>query len=215
VVVEVDPLFKGVLSWSEYKKVPVAVVNGRVVTDSSAIIDAVEEASSTGSDGKHIKLAVTAEEAKWRAWADAVLVKHLTINIYRNAGESLETFDYLTQRNFPAWSTIPAKYIGASAMWAVAIKRRKDLGVGSELGAERAALGGALTELVGGMGGKPFLGGASPNIADVSIYGVLRSISGLPTFVEAVKGHGGAWEWCQRMEKEVGASQLLHRGGEK
>ena len=216
VVVEVDPLFKGVLSWSDYKKVPVAIVNGRVVTDSSVIIDAVEEACSAGGGVKGLKKGVvSSEEVKWREWADAVLVKHLTINIYRSASESLETFDYLTQRNFPAWSSVPAKYIGAIAMWAVASKRRKELGVGSEEGAERASLRGVLDELIRGMGGSPYLGGQSPNLADVSIYGVMRSIAGLPTWREAIQGHEGAWGWCCRMEEQVGGSKLMHRVGEK
>lgn len=214
VVVEVDPLFKGTLGWSEYKKVPVAVVNGTVVVDSGRIIDAVEEACGAGGRGSGGK-GGSVEEGKWREWADSVLVRHLTINIYRNASESLETFDYLTQRNFPAWSAIPCKYIGAAAMWAVAIKRRKEFGIDNKEGAERVALGGALDELMGGMGGQPFLGGDHPNLADVTIYGVMRSIKGLPTWKEAIMGHAGAAAWVKRMEVAVGGSMLLHRAGEK
>jgi microsomal prostaglandin-E synthase 2 len=212
-VVEVDPLLKRALAFSEYKKVPLAVIDGAATGDSSAIIDALEGKlraaglAPGGGDG--------AEAAPWRAWADAVLVKHLTVNIYRSWGEALQTFDYLTQRNFPPWSAAAAKYIGAAAMVAVAGKRRKELGVAPALVAERAALAGALGELEAGLRGQPFLGGAGAGLADVSIYGVLRSIRALPTYTEAVLGHAGAAAWCARMEAAVGASQLQHRVGEK
>jgi microsomal prostaglandin-E synthase 2 len=79
-VVEVDPLLKGALSFSSYKKVPLAVVDGEAIGDSTAIINAVEArlrasglAGATGDEG-----------AAWRAWCDSTLVKHLTVNIYRS-----------------------------------------------------------------------------------------------------------------------------------
>lgn len=36
--VEVNPLTKGQLKWTPYKKVPVAVIDGDVITDSTAIV---------------------------------------------------------------------------------------------------------------------------------------------------------------------------------
>ena len=40
--VEVNPLTKRELKWSEYKKVPVMLVDGEVVADSSAIISRLD-----------------------------------------------------------------------------------------------------------------------------------------------------------------------------
>jgi microsomal prostaglandin-E synthase 2 len=211
-VVEVDPLFKSALAFSAYKKVPLAVIDGAAVGDSSAIIDAIErklhpQAAQGGGE--------EAQAAPWRAWSDATLVKHLTVNIYRSWAESLQTFDYLTQRNFPPWSAAAAKYIGAAAMTLVAGKRRKELGIGAELGLERQALAGVLGELEAGLAGRPFLGGQRAGLGDVSIYGVMRAIKGLPTHTEAILSHPGAAAWCARMEAEVGPSMLMHRVGEK
>ena len=215
-VVEVDPLFKGALAFSEYKKVPLAVIDGVAVPDSTAIIDALEaRLRAAGAIAPAAAAAPAAAVDPWRAWSDAVLVKHLTVNIYRSWPEALQTFDYLTQRNFPAWSAAAAKYIGAAAMVAVAGKRRKELGVAPAQGAERAALAAVLGELEGGLAGRPFLGGAAAGLGDVSCYGVLRSIRALPTYTEAVLGHPGAAAWCARMEGAVGGSMLQHRVGEK
>jgi microsomal prostaglandin-E synthase 2 len=209
-VVEVDPLFKSALSFSSYKKVPLAVVDGEAIGDSTAIINAVEArlrasglAGATGDEG-----------AAWRAWCDATLVKHLTVNIYRSPSEALQTFDYLTQRNFPWWSALGAKYVGAAAMLMVAGKRRKELGVGEEVGKEREALSGVLDELVRGCKGQPYLGGQLPGLGDVSVFGVLRSIKGLPTHSFMLE-HSGAKAWYLRMEGAVGGSTLQHRVGEK
>ena len=217
-VVEVDPLFKAALSFSSaYKKVPIAAVDGAIVTDSTLIIDALEGSLASrgllpaGSSSP----TAAAAAAPWRAWVDATLVKHLTVNIYRSWGESMQTFDYLTQRNFPAWSATAARYIGAAAMTAVAARRRKDLGIGSAEGQERQALMGVLSELQQGMAGQPFLGGAQPSLADVSIFGVIRSIESLPTYSEAIAAHPGAAAWYLRVKAAVGPSMLMHRVSEK
>jgi microsomal prostaglandin-E synthase 2 len=56
--VEVNPITKGELSWSSYRKVPVVKLDGEVVADSSAIIsrlqaelDAAQQGSSSGKGG--------------------------------------------------------------------------------------------------------------------------------------------------------------------
>ena len=56
--VEVNPITKGELSWSSYRKVPVVVLDGEVVPDSSAIIsrlqaelDAAQQQGGSGKGG--------------------------------------------------------------------------------------------------------------------------------------------------------------------
>ena len=204
--VEVEPMLKSQLSWQSYKKVPLAVINGRAVADSNAIIDVVEALVSSSPPAPP-----AAREAAWRAWTDESLIKVLTVNLYRSFGDALQTFDYLTQRNFAPYLALPAKYFGAVAMTAVARKRRSALGVAA--GGERAALRGALEEMEVGRGGQPFLGGAAPSRSDVVAFGALRSVAALPVHAAAME-HAPTAQWWARMEAHVGASQLQHRVGE-
>ena len=93
-VIEVNPLTKGELKWSSYRKVPVLKLDDDVVLDSSAIMSrlAVDaEASSSGGGpqkswlgGGKASAASVEEETRWRKWVDERLVKVLTANIYRN-----------------------------------------------------------------------------------------------------------------------------------
>jgi microsomal prostaglandin-E synthase 2 len=204
--VEVEPMLKSQLAWQAYKKVPLAVINGRAVADSNAIIDVVEALAAASPPAPP-----AARELAWRAWTDDTLIKVLTINLYRNFGDALQTFDYLTLRNFAPYLALPAKYFGAVAMTLVARKRREALGVAA--GGERAALRGALEELAKGCEGAPFLGGAAPSRSDVMAFGALRSVAALPVHAAAME-HAPTAAWWARMEAHVGVSQLQHRVGE-
>lgn len=218
IIVEVDPLLKSAIGWSkDYRKVPIAIVNGQQVNDSSAIIDHIDAllAQAKGGSGDLVSArSGTAEEAQWRAWVDSTLVKHLTVNIYRSWGEALTTFDYLTQKNFQPATVLASKYFGAAAMVHVAKKRRADLGVSQ--GGERSALYVVLDTWAEAVQAKgtPFLGGNRPDIADISVFGAMRSIEGLDTMQDALK-HSRVGPWYERMKSAVGTvSGLQHRVGE-
>ncbi|GKC11886.1 prostaglandin E synthase 2-like protein, partial [Tanacetum coccineum] len=93
-VVEVNPFSKKEIKWSEYKKVPILMVDGETLVDSSAIIDQM------GSKFNPVKASSVVstdddEEKKWRRWVDDHLVHMLSPNIYRNTSEALESFDYI------------------------------------------------------------------------------------------------------------------------
>jgi microsomal prostaglandin-E synthase 2 len=90
-VVEVNPISKKEIKWSDYKKVPILTVDGEQMVDSSVIIDSLfqkmhPEISKSEDD----------EETKWRKWVDNHLVHLLSPNIYRNTSEALESFEYIT-----------------------------------------------------------------------------------------------------------------------
>ncbi len=88
---EVNPIFKSQLKWSSYKKVPVVLMDGQPMTDSSAIISHLAAAVSEqkkeelppqrswwGRTKQKAKLAEeggTDEERTWREWVDQRLVK--------------------------------------------------------------------------------------------------------------------------------------------
>ena len=72
---------------------------------------------------------------------------------------------------------------------------------------ERQALHDALTQLEeDGLGqGSPFVSGKDePNMGDLSVFGTLRSVEGLPAHSEAIEQRGGVLpEWYGRMKKQV------------
>ncbi|CAK7349584.1 unnamed protein product [Dovyalis caffra] len=75
-VVEVNPISKKEIKWSDYKKVPILMVDGEQLVDSSAIIDKlgnkihgkeiVESACDEDDD----------EEKKWRSFTEKITVKY-------------------------------------------------------------------------------------------------------------------------------------------
>ncbi|XP_020085502.1 prostaglandin E synthase 2 isoform X2 [Ananas comosus] len=193
-VVEVNPLSKKEIKWSDYKKVPILVVDGEQLIDSSDIINKLSKRISTDD------FVIGEEEAKWRRWVDEHLVHLLSPNIYRTTSEALESFDYIAKHgNFSATERFTVKYAGAAAMYMVSKKLKKKYNITDE----RAALYEAAETWTKALDGKDFLGGSKPNLADLAVFGVLRPIRYLQAGRDMVDNtHIG--EWYQRMENAVG-----------
>ncbi|XP_043808845.1 prostaglandin E synthase 2 isoform X2 [Manihot esculenta] len=131
-IVEVNPISKKEIKWSNYKKVPILTVDGEQMVDSSDIINKLFQRiypdDSIPSDD---------EESKWQGWVDNHLVHVLSPNIYRTTSEALESFDYITTHgNFSFTERLVAKYAGAAAMYFVSKKLKKRHNITDE----RAAL---------------------------------------------------------------------------
>ncbi|KAF9683166.1 hypothetical protein SADUNF_Sadunf05G0184200 [Salix dunnii] len=194
-VVEVNPISKKEIKWSDYKKVPILKVDGEQMVDSSDIVDKLfqrihPDNSVPDSD----------EETKWRRWVDNHLVHVLSPNIYRSVSEALESFDYITTHgNFSFTERLVAKYAGATAMYFVSKKLKKRHNITDE----RAALYGAAETWVDALRGRPYLGGSKPNLADLAVFGVLRPIRYLKSGKDMVE-HTHIGEWYSRMENAVG-----------
>ncbi|KAI3734543.1 hypothetical protein L6452_14014 [Arctium lappa] len=208
-VVEVNPLSKNEIKWSDYKKVPILIVDGEVLQDSSAIIDQmrnkISPASSTSVASSTSLLDDDDEEKKWRRWVDDHLVHMLSPNIYRNTSEALESFDYITSNgNFSFSEKYTVKYAGAAAMYFVSKKLKKKYKITDE----RAALYEAAETWVNALDGREFLGGTKPNLADLAVFGVLRPIRYLRAGKDMVE-HTRIGEWYTRMEDLVGESSRI------
>ncbi|KAE8124804.1 hypothetical protein FH972_019655 [Carpinus fangiana] len=199
-VVEVNPLSKKEIKWSDYKKVPILVVDGEQLVDSSAIIDKLGGKILPGRKTDSDLDDDDNEEKKWRGWVDNHLVHILSPNIYRNTSEALESFDYITSNgNFSFTEKITVKYAGAAAMYFVSKKLKKKYNITDE----RAALYEAAETWVDALNGREFLGGSKPNLADLAVYGVLRPIRYLRSGNDMVK-HTRIGDWYTRMEGAVG-----------
>ena len=61
---------------------------------------------------------------------------------------------------------------------------------------------------VDALGGRPFMGGAQPNLADLAVFGVCRSVVGTDTFNDLMM-HTRIGGWYERMFEAVGSSSRL------
>ncbi|GAA0171221.1 reductase [Lithospermum erythrorhizon] len=202
-VVEVNPMSKKEIKWSDYKKVPILMVDGKQMVDSSAIIDELSEKIHPGVSAGSLK--EDDEEKKWRGWVDNHLVHILSPNIYRNPTEALESFEYITKHgNFSFTERLTAKYAGAVAMYFVSKNLKKKYNITDE----RASLYEAAETWVDALDGRDFLGGATPNLADLAVFGVLRPIRYLRSGKDMVE-HTRIGDWYTRMEDAVGVPSRI------
>ncbi|KAK4750822.1 hypothetical protein SAY87_004304 [Trapa incisa] len=202
-VVEVNPLSKKEIKWSDYKKVPILVVDGEQLVDSSDIIDKMGE-KILQERRTNVKLEDD-EEKKWRRWVDSHLVHVLSPNIYRNTSEALESFDYITSNgNFSFTERIAVKYAGAAAMYFVSKNLKKKYNITDE----RQALYDAAETWVDALNGREFLGGSKPNLADLAVFGVLRPIRYLRSGRDMVE-QTRIGEWYTKMENTIGDSSRI------
>lgn len=248
--VEVSPLSKKELKWSEHRKVPVAVLDDDVLQDSSLIISrlaaeieasqqqpapagstassssssnssssswlpwskkdkaSTQEPASSEDEVPSISSTATQreEEAYWRQWVDQRLVKVITVNIYGTAKEAFQTFDYISATGKFNWfEAESARVAGAVMMWGISNKLKKKYGIEGNLREELYLSG---DQWVKAVGNRPFMGGEQPNLADLAVFGVVKSVTGTDTFHDLMhKTDIGAW--YERMMSEVPASSRI------
>ena len=247
--VEVGPLYKKELKWSEHKKVPVAVLDGDVVQDSSLIISrlaAEVEASQLSTPAQQPSQPGTSSsnqssswlpwskkggqpaqsepetetqvpdnsptttqreaEAYWRQWVDQRLVKVITVNIYGTAKEAFQTFDYISATGKFNWfEAESARLAGAVMMWGISNKLKKKYGIQGDLREELYVCG---DQWVQALGDHDFLGGSQPNLADLAVFGVVKSVTGTDTFHDLMhKTEIG--KWYERMMAQVPTSSRV------
>ncbi|XP_024360069.1 uncharacterized protein [Physcomitrium patens] len=204
-VVEVNPVGKKEIKWSDYKKVPILVVDGEALNDSTAIITELTRRIQGGNAKDLAQKIGSDEEEKWRSWVDEHLVHLLSPNIYRTPREALQAFDYLTTNgNFSSIERATGKYVGATAMYFIGKRLKKRHNIIDA----RASLYEAAEEWVAALNGRSFMGGSKPNLADLAVFGVLRPIRHLDTGKDLLASTQ-IGEWYMRMEDAVGETARL------
>ncbi|ERN08494.1 prostaglandin E synthase 2 isoform X3 [Amborella trichopoda] len=202
-VVEVNPLSKKQIKWSDYKKVPILTVDGEPLVGSSDIVDHLRKRIHPNTPV--LEDYADSEEKKWCRWVDDHLVHVLSPNIYRSTSEALESFDYITEHsNFTSTERWTVKYAGAAAMYLVSKRLKKRHNITDE----RAALYEAAETWVEALNGRDFLGGSKPNSADLAVFGVLRPIRYLRSGRDMIE-NTCIGEWYMRMELVVGESARI------
>ncbi|KAL6770622.1 TEF18 [Auxenochlorella protothecoides x Auxenochlorella symbiontica] len=225
--VEVNPLTKAELKWSEYKKVPVVVMDGEQFNDSSAIISRLsasvgrgaatpdpaapggwrswlgQGSAPTSSPPARNGTQGSSDEETWRRWVDSRFVRVITVNIYRNARESWQTFDYIAEHGNFGWvQREAARVAGAGMMWALSGRLKKKYGIDGD---SRKELYADAEYWVRGLQGRTFHGGDAPDLADLAVFGVIRAVAGTDTFNDLMHGTK-IGTWYEAMFKAVGGS---------
>ncbi|RWS25193.1 prostaglandin E synthase 2-like protein [Leptotrombidium deliense] len=129
------------------------------------------------------------EERKWRQWADDVFVHTLSPNIYRSFGESLQSFKYFSEvgnwkEYFKTWERQLVIYAGASAMLFVGKKLKKKYGLKEDVRLSLYDESNVWLSAIGEQ--RKFLGGSKPNLADLTVYGMMSSIEGCDAFKDVL-----------------------------
>lgn len=183
--VDVNPLTKGQLAFSAYKKVPVLTrggEGGEQVNDSADILTLLlRQLRHKGALPAGEAAFDSEEAARWARWVDTDLAVYVYPNITRSYGESFEAFGYVNQ--VPGFSLVDKasnRYLGALAMLLAQGKIKKKYGIVDE----RAEMYAKLGEWTAALKGRPFHGGDQPNLADLCVFGCLRGIKETATFAQ-------------------------------
>ncbi|OWF53661.1 prostaglandin E synthase 2-like [Mizuhopecten yessoensis] len=155
------------------------------------------------SDGKTTDQQL--EERTWRAWTDKTLVHVLSPNVYRTPSEAIQAFQYFSQvgeweQVFSFPMRIFVIYTGATAMYFLGKLLKKRYNLHDDV---RMSLYNECDVWVKAIGRKrKFLGGDRPNLADLSVYGVLSSIEGCDAFKDTLE-RTRIKPWYNRMKNTV------------
>ncbi|XP_076247537.1 prostaglandin E synthase Su(P) [Calliopsis andreniformis] len=146
------------------------------------------------------------EERKWRKWADEVLVHTLSPNVYRTIDEAYNTFNWFSkvghwEEYFPTWERLIMINVGSIAMWLISkrLKKRHNLkdDVRQSLYDEVNKWTNAIKQC-----NSTFMGGEKPNLSDLAVYGILKSIEGCSAFEDVLK-NTNLKPWYSAMVNEV------------
>ena len=215
--VEVNPLSKAQLNFTKeldgghaahnYRKVPLAVVGHDVVADSPVILDRLLQLlasdAKAASNSRVQSLCKTAQDSdvkQWITFADKELSVLLFPNLTRTFEESYEAFGYVNEvPGFSLMDKLANQWMGATAMWLAQGKIKKKYNITDE----RKALHDCIARWTNAVGNKDFMGGSSPNLADLCVFGTLRSLEGMATHRE-VLSQTDIRPWYERMSRAVG-----------
>jgi microsomal prostaglandin-E synthase 2 len=211
--IEVNPLskqeIKSMQDWVEgdYKKVPICRINDQVVFDSSVIMQQLQtmlQERGALLDSHVPSLESDGNRTNWVKWVDTSLAVLLFPNITRNFPESWQAFAYIENvETFTLPQKLMNRILGPIAMWAAQGKIKKKYNIEDERSAMFDAIYQWADEVEAGQG--TFQGGDSPSMADVCVFGCLRSITGLDTHTEVVNDPR-ILQWYKSMVAAVGES---------
>lgn len=207
-IIEVNPLNKAEIKWSkDYKKVPIAKLDGTSLLGSDEIMKGILEDSRIASNlekrwDRRMTMArfQHKDTKKWVDFANDELSSLLYPNICRTVGDAYAAFGYVNEvESFSPFQRVAIRSIGSLAMYFAASRVKKKRRITDEQQALNLLLD--RFEKEGLKNGDSFLSGADePNLGDLAIYGTLRSIEGLPVHDRLIRERGGnVGRWYDRV----------------
>ncbi|KAL6429028.1 hypothetical protein ACFW04_008078 [Cataglyphis niger] len=146
------------------------------------------------------------EERNWRKWADEVFVHTLSPNVYRTIDESYRTFNWFSEvgkweEYFPLWERMLIVNVGAMAMWLIGKRLKKRHRLKDDV---RQSLYDEANYWLRAIRarGTPFMGGSKPDLSDLAVYGILKSIEGCDAFQDLL-AHTKIGVWYNAMKEQV------------
>lgn len=118
--------------------------------------------------------------------------------MYRTLDEAYQTFNWFSQvgrweEYFPAWERILVINVGAFAMWLISKRLKKKHQLKEDV---RQSLYDEVNYWMREIHarGTPFMGGHNPDLSDLSVYGIFRSIEGCSAFNDLLDNTNfGVW----------------------
>eukprot|EP00731_Ephydatia_muelleri_P023908 Em0016g179a len=133
------------------------------------------------------------EEREWREWVDSKLVVAVVPNMFRTLHQSLRCFDYTREvTTFNPLERLAVKYIGGVVMFCIGkyMKRKYQLSFDVRRDLYQCCHQWACAVASNGR----FMGGENPCLADLDVYGVMRSLEGLDMFTDLMSStQMGPW----------------------
>jgi microsomal prostaglandin-E synthase 2 len=193
--VEVDPMSKKELDFTDHKKVPVLRDGDKVITESSEIMAYLNTKFEISPPA--------ADEADWCTWVDKTLVHYFPPIIHKDFKTSYQTIDKIT----PAGKGGRIKrqltrIVGAAIMSKVAKKKAHKLGITDPEAEMKQAVDHWVNQ---GLKGRAFYGGDKPSLADLSVFGVFRSTEELDIVDMACTHQPSFAAWYQECKQQVAA----------
>jgi len=232
--IEVNPLTKQELKpWSgDYRKVPIAIIDEEQINGSDKIIDALlnlpyvqqylqsrwNEEDKNGDENATTAMTMqqfhnSENSQKWMKYAADDLAALLYPNICGTLGDSYDAFRYVHDvDSFTTGQRMSIQLLGSLAMYFAASKVKSKRNITDEKKALQEALD--RFEQEGLENGKlSFCSGLStPNLGDLSVFGVLYAVNGLNAHTESIQLRGGpVKEWYDRMHLSVMGEEAQHQ----
>ncbi len=194
--VEVHPLNKREIAFSaDYRAVPIYIDSkGTQVNDSTPIMRWIDREFPRRSVFR-VDASGVERENRWLLWSEG-FVKGLPAAIYDSLPKALASFDYITKVGKFSWlEKRLIKYSGAFIMSMVAKKIKKR----EQIVDPEAFLGQKAQEWASGLEGRAFMGGESPNGADVAVHGIFQAVKDLSAG-KTLRENAAFNAWLDRME---------------
>jgi microsomal prostaglandin-E synthase 2 len=181
------------------------------INESSVILnDLISDLKSSGALSGEFKDSTDPAVGEWLEFVDRELAVLLFPNITRSMLESWEAFGYINEvPHFNPLQKIVLRLSGALAMRVANGKIKKKYSIEDE----REALVNCVNRWVrDGLRSRIFHGGDSPDLADVAVYGCLKSIEKFTTFAWLLgEADKDLLLWYNRMRQAIPKSSCVSR----